>query len=69
MKLSEFLEETGMPRSTLAKRAGVSNMTITNLFRGRDIASTSLLRISRATRDRVSPFEIVEEYIEKKHKP
>jgi plasmid maintenance system antidote protein VapI len=65
MKLSKFLENTGMPVLELARRAKVSRSTLDNLMkRRRRISLTVAVKISEATTYKVSPEEIYEEYIE-----
>ena len=64
MKLTEFIEDTGTPIAKLAKKAGVSTQTLHNLLGGRDVKASTLVKVQRATKGKVTCEEIYEELIE-----
>lgn len=53
MDLQTYLEKHDMPASWIAERAKVSNTTIHNLLKGKDILLSSAMRIEAATKKQV----------------
>lgn len=66
MNLKEFIEDSGISITKLAKKAGITSATIYNIFNGRDVKLSIAVKIQRATKNKVTCEDIYEDFIEKK---
>ncbi len=69
MNLRQFLDETGMPITELARRSNVSPATIHNVLAGKkDLYLSVAIMIEEATKGRVTHRELLPEHLLEDHK-
>jgi predicted transcriptional regulator len=68
MYLTAFLEDTGIPVTKLARKAGIHEGTLYNVLKGRDVRLSIAIKIEKATKCRVSCNELYEEFFPEEYK-
>ena len=70
MKLSEYLSPNDLTINirSWCRKIGISAPTLYNLVNGRDIRLSSVAKIEKGTKGKVTCLEIYEEFVEKKSK-
>lgn len=64
MKLNEYIEERGIPKSRLAQRCGITYSQLNHTLRGHPTL-TIALKIERYTKGEVTPRDLLDECIRK----
>ena len=69
MDLKEYLDETGIPKTVIAKKSGISSSYLIQILNGISHPSKDVVkRIAKSTRGEVSEEEIEKLYIVRERK-